>query len=103
MASAFITVLPSVTWPSPPIATIPLCRTVKIVVERIFMAFPGGGIGKCGGSWIESMDQVDVASGGRQVGRLARARFVPSHRAIKFTNRGDAGRGRGRRSAWAAT
>src|SRR5947207_541463 len=36
-ASAFITVLPSVTCPSPPRATIPLWRTVRIVVERIFI------------------------------------------------------------------
>ena len=36
-ASAFITVLPSVTWPSPPMATMPLWRTLRIVVERVFI------------------------------------------------------------------
>ena len=30
-------VLPSVTWPSPPMATTPLWRTVRMVVEWVFM------------------------------------------------------------------
>jgi len=38
-APAFITVLPRVTWPSPPIATVPSRRTQQIVVpwKRIVM------------------------------------------------------------------
>ena len=33
-ASLFMTTLPSVTWPSPPMATLPWCRTARIVVDR---------------------------------------------------------------------
>ena len=41
-ASLFMTTLPSVTWPSPPMAALPLCRRARIVVARIRGMFASG-------------------------------------------------------------